>query len=522
MPEKLQQAIVSIKSGDKQLGQQLLAQVLQEEPGNEQAWLWMSAVVSEDKRQYCIERVLKINPNNQQALMAMEKLKQAEDKQKSVAMPDSKNSMPSSQIIQPVPPPPLKQNLQKPESISGVSPSASAPQFWINPTRKGSHVIVLHENKLLTAKCEARFTTQVAAKLAQGDIPTEVLTEKVTISYSSLIKIEETSTSLRFDFSNQSNRKESIWMESKDKEMLNAILVALEARLGTDFERTTAPMSRGSILMGNGILMVIILAVSTFFYFAALDIDSGGTSPTGSARTRGIIILLDWIGPGGVACIGGGLFLLVLISMVMSLAKPPLVTTLLRKNANAVSKEPEKPDYQRAEPIKNSEPSPAKMVQSSSEQNEMDAPPSLLGAALSDGLMAGLAGGVLGAIMPIIFILTNDSSFFVFALLCNGAAIFAVGIFTGILFYKRKLPRGTKAVGVGGGLGGAIAGGIGGLLIGYSMSSAFSEAGTDITQGNVLFSFLLLFCCAPAVVSSIIGAITAWIPGLFIKPAPQR
>ncbi len=361
----------------------------------------------------------------------------------------------------------------------------------------------------------------MTAKLAQGDIPTEVLTEKVTVAYSSLIKVEENSTSLRFDFNALSNRKESIWIECKDKEMLNAIWGALKTRLETDFERNTAPMSRGSILMGNGILMTIILAISAFFYFAALDIDSGGTSSVGSARTRGIIILLDWIGPGGVVCIGGGLFLLVLFSMVMSLAKPPLVTTLLRKNTNAVSKEPEKPDYQRAEPIKKSESSPAKTVQSSSEQNELDAPPSLLGAALSDGLMAGLAGGVLGGIMPAIFMLTNDESLFIFVLLCNGVTILAVGIFTEILFYQRKLPRGTKAVGVGGGLGGALAGGIGGLLIGYTFSTAFSEAGVDITQGSMLYSFLLLVCCAPAIVSSIIGAITAAIPGLFIKPDPN-
>ncbi|MCL4271862.1 MAG: hypothetical protein KJZ72_20050, partial [Anaerolineales bacterium] len=67
MSDKLQQAITAIKSGQKQVGQQLLARVIQEEPNNEVAWLWMSAVVDEDKRGYCIEHALKINPNNLQA-----------------------------------------------------------------------------------------------------------------------------------------------------------------------------------------------------------------------------------------------------------------------------------------------------------------------------------------------------------------------------------------------------------------------------------------------------------------------
>ena len=50
MSDKLQQAIVLIKSGDKQNGERLLAEVLKADPGNEAAWLWMSGVVANDEQ----------------------------------------------------------------------------------------------------------------------------------------------------------------------------------------------------------------------------------------------------------------------------------------------------------------------------------------------------------------------------------------------------------------------------------------------------------------------------------------
>lgn len=98
MSEKLQQAITSIKAGDQQTGRQLLAQILQAEPNNETAWLWMSAVVDEDKRRYCIERVLRINPQNQSALRALGKLKEMGTESTTVSPPSHAQPTPHTQI----------------------------------------------------------------------------------------------------------------------------------------------------------------------------------------------------------------------------------------------------------------------------------------------------------------------------------------------------------------------------------------------------------------------------------------
>ncbi len=71
----LRQAIQAIKSGDKERGKRLLAQVIRQEPRNELAWLWLSKCVPEYERKlYCIKRVLEINPDNAIAQRALARL----------------------------------------------------------------------------------------------------------------------------------------------------------------------------------------------------------------------------------------------------------------------------------------------------------------------------------------------------------------------------------------------------------------------------------------------------------------
>lgn len=73
--QTLQRAIQSIQSGDKTTGKRLLAQVLQANPQNVQAWLWMSAVVQGNERQRdCLRRALRIDPQNKAARAGLARL----------------------------------------------------------------------------------------------------------------------------------------------------------------------------------------------------------------------------------------------------------------------------------------------------------------------------------------------------------------------------------------------------------------------------------------------------------------
>jgi tricorn protease-like protein len=89
----LQTAIQAIKSGDRATGQRLLAEALRADPGNEQAWLWMSGVVdSDEQRQQCLKRVLAINPANALARQGLAALKH---KAPASPTPDAQSGLPS-------------------------------------------------------------------------------------------------------------------------------------------------------------------------------------------------------------------------------------------------------------------------------------------------------------------------------------------------------------------------------------------------------------------------------------------
>ncbi len=64
----LQKGIKAARRGHKEPAQKLLGQVVQADPANEQAWLWLSKVVEQpEKKAQCLERVIQLNPDNQWA-----------------------------------------------------------------------------------------------------------------------------------------------------------------------------------------------------------------------------------------------------------------------------------------------------------------------------------------------------------------------------------------------------------------------------------------------------------------------
>ena len=56
------------KRGDKQKAVAYLSKYVIENPTSEEGWLWLGEYLPDaEKRKYCFERVLKINPENRQA-----------------------------------------------------------------------------------------------------------------------------------------------------------------------------------------------------------------------------------------------------------------------------------------------------------------------------------------------------------------------------------------------------------------------------------------------------------------------
>ena len=64
--EKLNYAIQLIEAGNKQAALPLLKEIIQAEPNNEMVWLWLySCVEIISQQRYCLNKILEINPNNQ-------------------------------------------------------------------------------------------------------------------------------------------------------------------------------------------------------------------------------------------------------------------------------------------------------------------------------------------------------------------------------------------------------------------------------------------------------------------------
>lgn len=79
--KNLEEGVNAAKRGDRATGRQLLQQVIDTDPNNELAWIWMaSCVTTLRERRECLEQVLSINPNNARAAEALQRLDTATSK----------------------------------------------------------------------------------------------------------------------------------------------------------------------------------------------------------------------------------------------------------------------------------------------------------------------------------------------------------------------------------------------------------------------------------------------------------
>lgn len=70
----LKHAISLAKKGEKEPARQILVQIVEVEPDNELAWLWLAdCAMSNEERRMCLMRALRINPNNVYVRNALEK-----------------------------------------------------------------------------------------------------------------------------------------------------------------------------------------------------------------------------------------------------------------------------------------------------------------------------------------------------------------------------------------------------------------------------------------------------------------
>lgn len=78
---RLKQAIAAAKNGETFKASKLLYSILDEDPKNEAAWVWLSYVVDAvEDRQVCLENVLTLNPSSQYAIRGLAQIRQLKNK----------------------------------------------------------------------------------------------------------------------------------------------------------------------------------------------------------------------------------------------------------------------------------------------------------------------------------------------------------------------------------------------------------------------------------------------------------
>lgn len=81
----LEKGITSYKSGEIEEAQKIFMSLVKQYPNNEYAWLWLSVCVQEkEQKEYCLRKVLQINPNNPSAIQELMKINSNDPKRNSL------------------------------------------------------------------------------------------------------------------------------------------------------------------------------------------------------------------------------------------------------------------------------------------------------------------------------------------------------------------------------------------------------------------------------------------------------
>jgi hypothetical protein len=167
MDNYLLQGIAAAKAGDQARAFQLLSQASQDSATAEQAWLWLSGVVSRDEeRLFCLGNVLRINPNNQHAKPAAAMLRQK-------GIFPSPPTPPS--VVQPPPAPAISKPAFEPQSSPGPVLSPQPVKMDVQPVEAKPTKLDPGANKIQEEM--AAYMKYAALELSNNKLPPIIVKE---------------------------------------------------------------------------------------------------------------------------------------------------------------------------------------------------------------------------------------------------------------------------------------------------------------------------------------------------------
>lgn len=167
----LEQAVLAIQSGDKEQGRRLLADVLAANPKDVQAWVWLARCLPDiERKRYCLEKALALQPNNQEALQDLAEL--ASPSVPGPAQPDEQaETAPEAQEVSTAPVASLAETPSSENQVLAAEESPPKP-----PEKTAQKPAPKNQNAARQPKRRGMSTLQIVMLLALAAIAVSVIT----------------------------------------------------------------------------------------------------------------------------------------------------------------------------------------------------------------------------------------------------------------------------------------------------------------------------------------------------------
>jgi len=317
MSLEIQQAESAIKAGDTKTGFEILREILANDPDSERAWWIMSGLVQRKQRAACLEQVLRINPDNQFARDALDKL---------LASP----SKPETKPLREIPPPPPMKETTKPAPLSIQADEDNNLQSWLHARGSRYFLTILGPEHITRALTDASMFSKIRAELKKGKVPDKLLEEMQTIPITSISSIKKLKTGLLV-FYQDGLTERSLRLNLVDQPVTDKVLSILDDRLGPDFSLKTQPARTGLIMGISAVLTLSAAVLTAYLFWLTQEVISGRAILGGTVKSQSMINLVESLGAGWVILIGAFIFLGALAFSAWLLLQPPTTTILTRR-----------------------------------------------------------------------------------------------------------------------------------------------------------------------------------------------
>jgi hypothetical protein len=207
MSVQLQAAVDAIKVGDTRTGFEILRGFLAENPDSEKAWWVMSGLVPAERRPHCLREVLRINPENQMAREALERIESS----------------------------PLQHEVKTKMEEKAESPAPAATpailRYWLFSKRGQIYLTLLTESDLMLGLADPRDLNQIQNALDQQQSPESSLTDRKLIPLKTILDLDHQRNSLRIIYQGPDKPK-SLRLKMENAAQAYQVLEAMEKALG--------------------------------------------------------------------------------------------------------------------------------------------------------------------------------------------------------------------------------------------------------------------------------------------------